>query len=304
MKNLDIQLSRIKRTNYHTSLYGLARSFLAVSLLITLLFNDKRIFFVKELFLDDNPDFINRINFFKLFGYDNLGLGVFCASVVLLWTISGYFPQINCLFHFWVSNSFLRAAALIDGGDQINSNLCLLLIPIALTDRRINHWFIQEKNQHLYMKIIAHITFFAIAIQMSLLYFHAAICKMQINEWINGSACYYWFSHSVFGVSDSFRDFFLWLMADKYVVTFFTWGTILLEILLFMAILFNKRYKKLFLSFGIIFHLLIILIHGLVSFGLSMFAGLYLYLYPKTQFFNFKIEYLWKRKKLALGKQV
>jgi hypothetical protein len=73
------------------------------------------------------------------------------------------------------------------------------------------------------------------------------------------------------------------------VLIFIAWGTLVLEALMTMGLLFSPRFKLLLLKAGIIFHFSILLIHGFASFFFAMSAALFLYLYPSQKPFELKI---------------
>jgi hypothetical protein len=59
-----------------------------------------------------------------------------------------------------------------------------------------------------------------------------------------------------------------------------TWGTLILELLLFMGLVVEKKHRWKLLWLGIFFHTGIAVVHGLISFVLAMWAGLILFLRP------------------------
>ena len=63
-------------------------------------------------------------------------------------------------------------------------------------------------------------------------------------------------------------------------------GDVVLEFLLFAALLAPKKYWKWFLVAGIVFHLSIAVVIGLYSFATVMFAALILFLRPFEQEFQ------------------
>lgn len=68
------------------------------------------------------------------------------------------------------------------------------------------------------------------------------------------------------------------LMENSLIVVVFTWGAIILEVLLSMGLLMAKKNRKILLIAGITFHLLIMIFHGLFSFYFAMAGALVLYL--------------------------
>ncbi len=270
-----------------TNVYGLARSFMALSLLLTLLFSQS-----ETLLIQANANlegFTTQWNFFYFFG-ENLIVAKGLAIFILIAVISGYVPQLTSWLHWWVNVSFLFACPLIEGGDQLNAILSMLLIPIAVTDRRINHWFAVKIADRPLTKLLCWSFFAMIILQISIVYFQAAVSKFSVDEWLNGTAVYYWATHNIFGVNTSIRPFVVDLMANRFFITVLTWGTLVMEIVFFTWI-FMKRNSwnwKLLLLLGCLFHAGIIVLHGLFSFFFSMAGALVLYYIPKERMLSFK----------------
>lgn len=296
--NKKIEDLSLKKFPY-TNVVGLSRSIIALGTLLTLLFNplsnifhitiDNKI--VNPLLNPISP--LNNYNFFILVGFENIIFMKWIAICILLITISGYFIKITSILHWWISLSFLYFSSIIDGGDQIAAILTFVLIPLCITDPRKNHWndikhFSSSKN------IIGLFSIWIIRLQVAIIYFHAAIGKFNVTEWSDGTALYYWFNHSVFGMPIMLSHFINPILSSYVLISFLTYGVILFEILLFLALTSSEKYRKIILPFAVAFHLGIILFHGIFSFFFSISAGLILYLYPTYHYLNFK---LWFQKK-------
>ena len=292
--NRDINniISRYSQQNIYTYKLGLARSMLALSSLLTLILNDSSILFnngeaFHAISFSQEMYFLQKFNLFILFGQNNLGIAKSLAILILFLSASGWQPKITCLFHVWVCVSFNHAAVLIEGGDQIASNLALMLVPICLLDSRSWHWKSNKPADFQAEKLlIANYFLFIIKLQMCLLYFHAGVGKIPMKEWSNGTAVYYWFNDPVFGMRDWMHVILDPILSNPYGVALLTWGTMLLEITLFCAILMSKRSRYILFILGLLFHLSIIVIHGLFSFFISMSAGLMLYLWVDNSYGN------------------
>lgn len=268
----------------NSNVIGFARTILAMGTLLTLLFNPIENILIKktngEFILQEilNGDVVTKFNLFFLFGTDNLIFTKWIAIAILLTVISGYYQKITSILHWWVCLSFFHASTIIDGGDQIASNLTLLLIPICVIDNRKNHWNRRVENNNV-LNLVSLFFIYLIQFQMAIIYFHAAIGKLGHNEWSNGTAMYYWLNHSCFGLPE-YLSFIKLFLSNSYFVTFITYGTLILELALFLALLAGKRYKLSLLYLAIFFHLFIIFFMGIFSFFFSVTAGLILYLYP------------------------
>jgi len=247
------------------------------SLLITLLCDSNAILFDKDLFgYNTINSFADNINLFFLFGYEHIWIAEIISVIVLLWVISGYFPYITGILHWWVAFSFCNAASLADGGEQVAAVLLFFLIPVTLLDRRKNHYH-SPKEHSIGRRYVSSMTLkFIIPIQMGILYMHAFTDKLyKLEEWRNGTAVYYFSKDPLFG-GGTIEN--LNLFSSTFFVTSATWGTLLLELCLAGALFMSYNSKKWMLPFGVLFHFLISVMFGLWSFMFSMIGGLIIYL--------------------------
>jgi hypothetical protein len=129
------------------------------------------------------------------------------------------------------------------------------------------------------------ITLSVIRFQVAIIYFHALIGKLNVDDWVNGTVLYYWFTEPTIGLP-AWLSGLTPLLTTRLVVVL-TWATLLLEAALFMALIMPKSARKYWLVAGIVFHSLIAISMGLVSFAIAMFAALVLYLQPFDEEFGF-----------------
>jgi antimicrobial peptide system SdpB family protein len=265
--------------------YGIGRSLLALSTLSVFLFNDIEYLFDKKGLevLSSSEIFISKINLFGIIGYENLLIGKILAIVILFSVISGYYPKITGILHFWLMYSFHNSCLILDGGDQIATIFSFMIIPITLLDKRKNHWH-DIKLQSTYSKLLGHLFFKLIALQASFIYLNTAIEKLyNLNEWKNGTAMYYIVKSEFFGVNDFFSPIFDFIVNSR-TVFFLTWWIIISHLLLSYLLFLSRTKKANYIILGLFFHGGIAVFMGLYSFSLSMFGILVLYLLP----FNLK----------------
>ena len=292
-------LSLAKENTPWTNVYGLARTALALGTLLTLLSNRPTNLFRPGSGIDEFPvcSGVGEYGIFCLTA-PNLEAARWLSIVILIVAASGWRPRYTAIFHWWVVISLQTSAITLDGGDQISAVLTLLLLPIALTDSRKWHWQkaaqSNDASGYILKSLIAISALIAIRLQTSIVYFHAATAKLSVDEWVDGTILYYWLNDHTIGLPNWLKIFFPILTTRLVVI--FTWGTLLLEILLFMGLVMPKKYWKPLLIAGIIFHAGIALAMGLISFGLAMTCALILYLRPFEAEFDFSklIEYVKK----------
>lgn len=285
----DKEVFRVK--NIFTNTYGIARSLLAFSTLITLLFTDRdELFYYFYIKPDAYPaNGLASINLFHLFGLENLFIPIMLACIILLLVISGYLPQITGILHAWVSFSLFHGILPVEGGDQIAFIITLFLIPVTLFDKRINHWHRHDYFQYHRSKFIAYFCYSCmvmIQVQMAIIYFDAGVEKFKVPEWVDGTATYYWVNHNAFGAPDWLHHAIDGLFTNSVTITLITWGVIVLEVLLFTAFFRSEADRRVFFYLGVFFHFLIFLVHGLFTFWIAMTAGLVIYLLPNDKFIS------------------
>ncbi len=260
----------------------LARALLAMGFFITLLFTGIDDLFPRHhlIELKKNIEGVMMLNFFLWF--DNILIPYVFSIVVLIVVILGYCPRVLSIIHAWVTYSIFYTMLIVEGGDQINAILTLLLIPICFLDTRKNAWIVCHEKQHIrkgFFYYNAKYSLLFISVQMAILYFNAGVSKIFAPEWENGTAVYYWFYDNMFGAPDWLKYSAGFLFTNDITVTLINWSVIILELFLFTGLFLSQHYKYILFILGIIFHFMIILIHGLPTFFLAMTGGLILYFF-------------------------
>ncbi|MFJ7747460.1 sporulation-delaying protein SdpB family protein [Peribacillus sp. NPDC097295] len=279
----------INNFNPWTNVYGLARSLMGLSLLITFLFNDVTIFFRPSSGQDTITN-SGTISLFSLVPQDYFYLSIvkWIFIFILVLVVIGWRPRFTCLLHFYIAYSLNAAGTTIDGGEQVNVVMALLLIPIALTDPRKWHWDTSYiPTNRTTSKIVSFVTYNFIRIQVAILYFHSTIAKLGNTEWVDGTAVYYYMQDTMLGLPSIFKSMANPILSSPLVVIP-TWGTIILQTLLVCALFLPKKnWGKMFI-FALLFHETIAIMLGLISFSTVMFGTLILYLRPLEQNYKFK----------------
>jgi antimicrobial peptide system SdpB family protein len=220
---------------------------------------------------------------FELSSAADLPAARWCAILILAAVVIGWRPRITGVLHWWVSLSFSLSCAIVDGGDQVATVLTTLLVPVTLTDPRKWHWSAPPALKGKAAALVAGSAFTVIRLQVAAIYFHAAVGKIGVEEWANGTAVYYWFTHPVFGLNQSLLPLLLPVLVSPWGVVLFTWGAMLLEVVLFTGLVADRRWWPMLLWLGLAFHFGILIIHGLMSFFFAMAGALILYLRPRDR---------------------
>ncbi|MBX4163798.1 sporulation-delaying protein SdpB family protein [Priestia megaterium] len=277
-----------------TNVYGVARSIMALATALTLIFNDASIFFRPGS--GGSSPFCTNYTFsiFCITPHNLFYLNIvrFVCIFLLLLVVSGWRPRFTGIIHWWICYSLQASALTIDGGEQASTVFTFLLIPITLLDSRKWHWqevTTQESllsKKQLYFRIFALITFVIIRIQIAILYFNSVVAKLFDEDWVNGTAVYYYAQNSMLGFPDILKKIFDFVLTSNLVVIP-TWGTLIVQTIIFSALIAPKKLWKPILFIAVFMHEIFAIMLGLISFSMIMGSILILYLRPLEETFKF-----------------
>jgi len=220
----------------------------------------------------------NSIGFFKDFAFllynsESVSLSTYfiCATLILsllnLFTTRFHFIT-DFLLWFLVINLHHRIYPALTGGDNLVNQFLFFNCFLSAT-------FLIQTSWKSELKICFHnIALVAIIIQVCLVYFLSALAKLSDTEWRGGSAliAISQIRHfSLFSSPGSDKTLEPVLIFLNYVVLFYQ--------LLFPVLIWVKRIKKPLLILGILMHVYIAFVMGLVSFGFIMILA-YVFFWP------------------------
>ncbi|ADV94851.1 MULTISPECIES: sporulation-delaying protein SdpB family protein [Bacillus] len=278
-----------------TNVYGLARSIMALSTALTLALNDSSIFF-RPGAGQETPYCNGTYSIFCTVPNNHIYLNLirWICVILLLVVVSGWRPRLTGIIHWWISYSLQVSAMTIDGGEQVSAVFTLLLLPITLTDSRKWHWeniktgTDLNNKKDLYFRVIALTTFVFIRIQIAILYFNSATAKLADQDWLNGTAVYYYAQDPMLGFPPLLHTLFNDFLSSPLVVIP-TWGTLIIQLLLFAFLFSPKSYRKYMFIIAILMHEIFAVMFGLISFSMIMLGILILYLRPLEKQFHFSL---------------
>ena len=281
LSRIGLAALRWSSTSPFTSAYGLARTLLALATAGTIGLTATQSIYRPARGLLDAPYCVDlsRISPWCLVPRDQLWIPQVLSVAILLVVASGWRPRLTGIPHWWVSYGFAVTATLPDGGDQVTQVLTFLLIPVTLCDPRRSHWDpAPAARPHASFIGLAALTL--VRLQVAAIYFDSSIAKLAVPEWVDGTAFWYWATDPSFGPPMWLRPLVLAIVREPLGVAAFTWGPIVLEFVLALALVMDRRYRVWLLGPGIAFHVAIAMLMGLVSFATAMCAALLLYLWP------------------------
>lgn len=285
-KKIDYLIESWQEKYPWTNGYGIARSLIALASLLTLLINRPEILFKPTAATADFPTCSMGFSIFCLGQNDYFQLNIirWICILVLFLVVIGWRPRITGILHWYIAYSMQNGLVVIDGGEQAAAVITLLLIPITLTDSRKWHWTVNIDqstiNQtNINLKVVAYISHFFIRMQVAVLYFHSTIAKLGVPEWIDGTAVYYFTQDKLVGFNNFFSSITNSITSSPLIVIP-TWGTLLIQLLIFGALFAPKKHWKKILIVALLMHEIFAIMLGLISFSLIMSGTLILFLTP------------------------
>lgn len=276
-----------------TNVHGLARTLLAAGTASTLLFSSASSLFRPMHGVPDYPqcDALAGIGLFCLVPVEHLELARITAIALLLVAASGWQPRLTAVPHWWVTASLAASASIPDGGDQVSAVVTLLLLPIALTDRRRWHWTAPEPpasppdrvDRFTVAVLVAWSAALVIRVQVAGVYLQSSVAKLGVPEWADGTALFYWLRDPMFGAPGWAVGLVGAIIAHPVGVLALTWGPLVIEFALVLGLVARRRVRPYLLGAGIALHVSIGLLMGIWSFAIAMIACLVLFLRPLDQ---------------------
>ncbi|MCI0766705.1 HTTM domain-containing protein [Bacillus sp. TL12] len=221
------------------------------------------------------PDSFFPVNFieegFSLYAINNSILyfnilyliGIIINTLYLL----GIKTRVTGILNFiMVYSLYVRNPTVLDGGNNV-----LTIILFFLMFAEVNRYFsiMKEKSTEMnqFSNMIHNFALYLCLFQVCVLYFFAGLAKSQGHMWYHGTALYYILQ------IDEFTQPVLaqFIINSPVLLTLAAYSAILTQ-LFFPLLVFNKYLKIPILIGSISFHFGVIVLNGLVQFGLIMIA--------------------------------
>ncbi|GGU27594.1 sporulation-delaying protein SdpB family protein [Lentzea flava] len=259
-------LNRLLAADPRSPLLGAARTLVAAAQLLTLAFTSDTGLFPGLDGAPDGPQCTGlRGTSLWCLGF-NPSVARWIAIAVLVAVAVGYRPRWTCVPHWYVAFSFSAALIASNGGEHISKILALLLIPVLLGDDRRWHWTSPATRMPPRWHGAAAAAHLAIRIQVAVVYGEAVWFKLREPEWRTGEAMHYAMQDAYFGARPALAGLVNGLGP------LMTWGTLVFEAFLAVSAFCVVRVRRWAVLAGAALHVGIMVVLGLIGFGLVMVA--------------------------------
>lgn len=284
---------RIASVNPWTNVYGLARTIVASATALTLATTGSTAMWSPFFEGATGPlgcdGLRGAVGLFCVVPVEHLPIAHGVAIAALVVVASGWRPRFTGVVHWWITFSVL-ASATRDGGEQVAALFALLTIPWTVGDTRTWHWQSVTGTPSPRAAFIAHTSRTLLRVQVMVVYLHSAVTKLEVDQWLNGTAFYYWVHDPIVGAPPTLSPVVFPLVSNQYVLAVLTYGAIVAEFVLVAALVAPTRRRWSLYWVGLTFHVGVALVLGIFSFSLAMIAALIVYLRPVDREFRLPIR--------------
>ncbi|GHJ15484.1 sporulation-delaying protein SdpB family protein [Micromonospora sp. AKA38] len=193
------------------------------------------------------------------------------SIIVLTVCLIGWRPSWTCLPHWYVTASLATALPMPSGGDYVAQIMTMLLVPLALGDRRRWHWGATRRTPR--WQGAADAALLVVRVQLSVIYLVATAAKLTQGEWRDGTALPAALTNPVSGIASGLTPL-VEPLAGSPLGTATTWLVLGVEVSLAVLVLAPVPYRRLALALGIALHGAIAVLLGIPTFGMVMIAAL------------------------------
>jgi hypothetical protein len=291
MKSI-FNLEELSQNNKYEYILSFTRVFASILILykILLQWNYANLIFGGSSFLVPTNSQIN-IFFFNFSSYvirDHIYNYLCIFIFLLILYIFGIGKNFTAFCIFLMYDIYQKLCPqILNGGDNI---LRFVLLYLTIADS-FNFFTFDTYKSNFILKtrnILSNLAGLSISIHLCLVYFISAIHKIHADVWFNGIATYYTLNLERFNGT----RFNIPLSNNVFFVVITTYGTIFLE-LLYPILIWNKKYKLMFILLMLLLHISIAILMMLYDFQL-LFIFLQLYFINDNVVASF-FEKLWQR---------
>jgi antimicrobial peptide system SdpB family protein len=194
------------------------------------------------------------------------------AIVVLVAVITGYRPRWTCVPQWYITYSLTVSVTLSYGADAAAVIATMLLIPVLLGDDRRWHWTRPLTPLPPMWRGSSYAAWLALRCQIMIIYLDAAVTKLAVPQWRDGTAMYTVFADPNYGLASPLRRVLEPLLTSGLVIRPVTWAVVVMELGIAVCALAGPVARRVGVVLAVLLHGGIILAVGLFSFGVVMIA--------------------------------
>ncbi|WP_156759238.1 hypothetical protein [Microbacterium karelineae] len=164
----------------------------------------------------------------------------------------------------------------VDGGDAVAVVAGLWIAVVCLMDPRSSIWrfgsrvSISNRWSFGIRKEIAVAAAWALKVQCSVIYGHAAVSKIFNEQWLDGTAIYYVVRMEMFGVNGMVGPLVRGLTTVPWIEFALTLGTLAIELFICVGIWGTFRIRRIVVAVSMLLHGAIFVLLGVASFSIIM----------------------------------
>ncbi len=239
--------------SYSKILYGIHNYFIP--------FDASNNFILKALSLLDKPQFASHWQWF---------IGGQIISILACLFLP-YKRISTLLVYFFTMSLYNKTIPIQNAGFNL---LVMVLFMLIFMDEKAS----DTKNPYLRILniTISNFAVWAARFQVIILYVAASWFKLYGTSWLDGTAFYYVLYTDTFTLP-WFRDLFI---SNSFMIHFVSWFALGFQ-LLFPVLIWFKRTKPVMLALGVLFHVMIMFVMGIIDFGIIMIIMYLLFYIPK-----------------------
>lgn len=241
-----------------------------------------------SILLSSDSFYIHYNNIFDLFGisndfvFENIKILLLLIVFTLILVLFGIGKNILVFILFiqiYFINSYI--STILNGGDNL---MIFVLMYFIFVNSFISPNEIKSTKNKKYVNFISNIAVYCILIHICYVYFSTAMHKIHSDVWFNGTAIYYILN------LERFQSPLSYLIKDNPIIsTIFTYFTLIFE-LFFCVLIWNKRYRNIFLVSGILLHLSIFFFMMIFDFQL-FFISIYGFFLTNDEWVKIKSKF-------------
>jgi antimicrobial peptide system SdpB family protein len=249
---------------------AVGRSLIALAQLSVLLFTPDDILLVDRGAL--RCDGIHAVTLWCVTGTGPEGLTAsrFLGIAILGLVASGLSPRWTCVPHWYVTFSITSVIVPLNGGDKVALIAAMLSVPLFLGDSRRWHWTSPSKPMALRWHGVSHAVLATLRIQLAIIYVVAVVSKLLDRSWLDGNAFRIIMTSPSFGPDSRVLSALRPILDVHWMGWVFTWSVIAIQILIVVLIFAGPRGRVVACVLGIVFHVGIVVVLRLPSFGIEM----------------------------------